>query len=96
MIVLDTNVISELMRPQPEPRVLVWADGLDPGAVAITTMNEAEILHGIARPGRPMAMAMADAVVAATALARRAQLATRDDADFADVGLELINPWNTP
>ena len=28
MIVLDTNVISELMRPQPELRVLAWADGL--------------------------------------------------------------------
>ena len=49
MIVLDTNVISELMRPQPEPRVLAWADGLDPEAVAITAMNEAEILHGLAR-----------------------------------------------
>jgi predicted nucleic acid-binding protein len=140
VIVLDTNVISELMRPQPEPRVLAWADGLDPDAVAITTMNEAEILHGIARLsdgrrkralqqswegliaelfvgrvwgfsseaahwyaellsrrerlGRPMAAA--DAVVAATALAQGAQLATRDHADFADVGLELINPWNTP
>ena len=49
MILLDTNVISELMRPQPEPRVLAWADGLDPDAVAITAMNEAEILHGLAR-----------------------------------------------
>ena len=46
MIVLDTNVISELMRPQSEPRVLAWANGLDPEAVAITAMNEAEILHG--------------------------------------------------
>ena len=49
MILLDTNVISELMRPHPEPRVLAWADGLDPKAVAITAMNEAEILHGLAR-----------------------------------------------
>lgn len=49
MIVLDTTVISELMRPQPEPRVLASADGLDPEAVAITAMNEAEILHGLAR-----------------------------------------------
>ncbi|WP_411875654.1 PIN domain-containing protein [Vulcanococcus limneticus] len=49
MILLDTNVISELMRPQPAPRVLAWADGLDPEAVAITAMNEAEILHGLAR-----------------------------------------------
>jgi hypothetical protein len=36
VIVLDTNVISELMRPQREPRVLAWADGLNPEAVAIT------------------------------------------------------------
>lgn len=49
MIVLDTNVIAELMRPQPEPAVLAWADGLDPADVGITAMNEAEILHGIAR-----------------------------------------------
>ncbi|MCP9910740.1 type II toxin-antitoxin system VapC family toxin [Cyanobium sp. BA20m-p-22] len=49
MILLDTNVISELMRPKPNPGVLGWADGLDPEAVAITAMNEAEILHGLAR-----------------------------------------------
>jgi predicted nucleic acid-binding protein len=54
VILLDTNVISELMRLVPEPKVLAWADGLDPGAVAITAMNEAEILQGLARlqPGR--------------------------------------------
>ena len=49
MIVLDTNVLSDLMRPQPTDSVLAWADQLNPEAVAITAMNEAEILHGIAR-----------------------------------------------
>lgn len=49
MIVLDTNVLSELMRPQPDPRVMAWANGLDLQAIAITAINEAEILHGIAR-----------------------------------------------
>jgi toxin FitB len=39
VIVLDTNVIVELMRPQQEPAVLAWADGLDPAAVGITAMN---------------------------------------------------------
>ena len=29
--------------------MLAWADGLDPEAVAITAMTEAEILHGLAR-----------------------------------------------
>jgi predicted nucleic acid-binding protein len=38
-------------------------------------------------------MATADALIAATALAQGASLATRDGADFADIGLELINPW---
>lgn len=49
MIVLDTNVLSELMRPQPNPQVMDWANGLDPQAIAITAMNEAEIRYGIAR-----------------------------------------------
>jgi predicted nucleic acid-binding protein len=49
VILLDTNVISELMRPKPDPGVLAWANGLDPEAVAITAMNEAEILRGLAR-----------------------------------------------
>ena len=49
MIVLDTNVLSELMRQQPSDPVLAWADQLNSKEVAITAMNEAEILHGIAR-----------------------------------------------
>jgi predicted nucleic acid-binding protein len=49
VIVLDTNVLSELMRPQPDSQVMAWANGLNPQAIAITAINEAEILHGIAR-----------------------------------------------
>jgi predicted nucleic acid-binding protein len=54
----------------------------------------AELLRHRERLGR--SMATADAVIAATALAQGASLATRDWADFADIGLELINPWHTP
>ena len=49
MIVLDTNVLSELMRQQPAAAVLTWANQLSAQDVAITAMNEAEILQGIAR-----------------------------------------------
>jgi predicted nucleic acid-binding protein len=38
VIVLDTNVPSELMRPQPHQRVMDWANGLDPQAIAITAI----------------------------------------------------------
>jgi predicted nucleic acid-binding protein len=30
MVLLDTNVLSELMRPDPHPAVLLWSDQLDP------------------------------------------------------------------
>jgi predicted nucleic acid-binding protein len=49
VIILDTNVLSELMKPEPAASVMAWADQLSAEAVAITAMNEAEILHGIAR-----------------------------------------------
>ncbi|HST42730.1 MAG TPA: type II toxin-antitoxin system VapC family toxin [Conexibacter sp.] len=48
MIVLDTNVVSELMRPAPAPRVLRWVDG--PGAASvITAVTAAELLAGAER-----------------------------------------------
>ena len=36
---------------------------------------------------------MADALIAATAIAHRKTLVTRNVADFEDLGLPLINPW---
>jgi toxin FitB len=39
-------------------------------------------------------MASADAVIAAIALIHGVPLATRNEADFADIGLVLLNPWN--
>jgi len=43
------------------------------------------------RAGR--AMGLVDAMIAAIALANRATVATRDESDFADIGLELVNPF---
>ena len=42
MIVLDTNVISEIFRPQPAPQVVEWLESLT-GDVAITTVTLAEL-----------------------------------------------------
>lgn len=49
MIVLDTNVVSELMRKEPEPRVIEWVDGHPAGDVFLTSVTTAELLYGIAR-----------------------------------------------
>lgn len=47
MLVLDTNVISELMRPVPSASVFEWV-GRQPGAsLFITTVTEAELRYGL-------------------------------------------------
>jgi toxin FitB len=48
MIVLDTNVISELMRPAPEARVEHWLAAQPTASVFTTTITQAEILYGVA------------------------------------------------
>lgn len=50
-----------------------------------------ELLARREQLGRPMATA--NAVIAAIALAKGAQLATRNVGDFTWLGLGLINPW---
>ncbi|HXE44605.1 MAG TPA: type II toxin-antitoxin system VapC family toxin [Conexibacter sp.] len=49
MIVLDTNVLSELMRRRPVARVVRWVDEQDASVLAITAVTVAELLYGVAR-----------------------------------------------
>ncbi|SEL73524.1 type II toxin-antitoxin system VapC family toxin [Halomonas daqiaonensis] len=49
MIVLDTNVLSELMRPVPDVRVIDWLDRQDAMSVTISAITVAEILYGVER-----------------------------------------------
>lgn len=48
MIVVDTNVISELMRREPNPAVLAWMAAQPRAELYTTRINQAEILYGIA------------------------------------------------
>lgn len=47
MIVLDTNVVSELMRPAPAERVVRWVGGQPATSLFTTSITQAEILHGV-------------------------------------------------
>ena len=49
MIVLDTNVISELMRQAPDEGVVRWVDRFLYGEVFITAVTAAELMCGVAR-----------------------------------------------
>lgn len=48
MILLDTNILSELMRPVPEHNVLKWLDLLPSSECYISAITKAEIELGIA------------------------------------------------
>ncbi len=49
MIILDTNVVSELMKPAPDAAVGVWLAGLGGEAVTTTALTAAEIQFGLHR-----------------------------------------------
>ena len=48
MIVLDTNVVSELLRPAPAKQVEAWLSAQDGATVYFTAVGEAELRHGVA------------------------------------------------
>jgi len=47
MIVLDTNVVSELLRPEPSAKVESWLAAQDGTQVYFTTVGEAELRYGV-------------------------------------------------
>ncbi len=47
MIILDTNIISELMRKAPSPDVVRWVASKPRPSLFTTTVTMAEILYGI-------------------------------------------------
>lgn len=65
MIVLDTNVLSELFRPEPDRHVLEWLDDQDAADTATTAVTSAELLYGAARlPAGRRRTALAAAITA--------------------------------
>jgi predicted nucleic acid-binding protein len=63
MTVLDTNVLSELMKPEPSRRVVAWVASRPSASLYTTTLTQAEILYGVAvlTPGKRQAK-LAEAV----------------------------------
>jgi predicted nucleic acid-binding protein len=47
MIILDTDVLAELMRPAVAPQVLGWLDKQDTTELFLTSITQAELLLGL-------------------------------------------------
>ena len=139
MIILDTNVISALMRKVPDGDVVGWLDGQPAESVWITSITLFEARLGIAllpdgkrrraitlafgrlleedlenrvldfdtgaaneaaelsarrqRAGR--SIDIRDTQIAGIALCRHATLATRNTRHFADLEINVIDPWRS-
>jgi toxin FitB len=140
MILVDTNIVSEAMKLQPDRAVTAWMNAQVWDAIYLCTPVLAELRYGIERlargrrkdllaagldrvenelyHGRILSfdqaaaanygrltvsreqqgrrMEQMDALIAAIALTHGAIIATRDVGDFADLGLEVINPFVSP
>lgn len=47
MIVLDTNILSETLRPKPDERVVKWMTAQPRAALFTTTVTRGELLYGV-------------------------------------------------
>jgi predicted nucleic acid-binding protein len=54
MTILDTNVLSEIMKPRPATKVVDWMAAQPAASLYTTSITQAEILHGLMLlpPGR--------------------------------------------
>ncbi len=138
MIVLDTNLLSEPLRRDPDPVVLEWL-AHPAEAFALSAVSVGELLTGVrllpigrrrealgeaienllesfagavlgyderaARvyaelversrsAGRPIGVE--DGMIAAICIANGAALATRNVKDFDGLGIDVLNPWDSP
>ena len=48
MVVLDTNVVSDLLRVAPAPSVEAWLGAQDGASIYFTAVGEAELRYGVA------------------------------------------------
>jgi toxin FitB len=79
VIVLDTNVLSELMRSEPAAAVFAWVSAQPRATLYTTSLSKAEILYGIA--GLPAGR-------------RRLALAAAAEAMFADDFAGRVLPFD--
>lgn len=135
---LDTCVLSEFTKRQPQPEVVQWLAQANEQALFLSVLSVGEIQRGIERlaesrrkdelrqwleqallprfadrllplnaeimllwgtltarqESQGRKMSAFDSLIAATALFHHLTLVTRNEADFANSGVTIVNPWD--
>ncbi len=98
---IDRNVVSEMMRPRPEPRVAAFLDSIAGDGLGLASVTVWEVLDGIGRlaPGKrrrgeALDDHVPDAFLAAAAAATRGlAVVTRNTGEFCNTDVETVDPW---
>lgn len=132
---LDTNVLSELTKPEPDKGVVEFLANLENGYISVLTIHEftygIELQKGNSKRKKQLSKAVdelvsnfqdkilpigqiesavagkirakaqtsgrtihvIDSLIAATASARGLSVVTRNEKDFQDLGIDVVNPW---
>lgn len=137
--ILDTNVVSEMMRSNPETRVARFLDKIAPEGIGLTVVTVWEIYNGIGqlepsrkrkdiaeqfqnvldeffksrifnwtsedakfcakimedkrRLGESLDAHLPDAMLAGTVLRLGSTLVSRNESEFRNTGIRIVNPW---
>jgi len=136
---LDTNVVSEMMRSKPEPLVAGYLDQIAPEGIGLAAITVWEIFNGIGqlevgsrrediahrfqnlldeifehrifdwtaddakfcakimedkrRLGESLDAHLPDAMLAGTAIRSGCGVVTRNESEFRNTGIDIVNPW---
>jgi toxin FitB len=105
MYLIDTNVLSEFRRigtGKGSAQVAAWAKKISSQLQFISVITLLELERGQRRMALvtqcgalhvPDPRPELDAFIAATALVHNLTVVTRNTADFAPLGVKLLNPW---
>lgn len=92
MQLVDTNILSELMRAQPDAGVLAWLQRQEVLAVTTDVARCAGALRGQLQL-RGQTRSQADMLIAATAQIHALTIVTSNVRDFDGCGVAVLNPF---
>lgn len=89
---LDTNVVSETIKPRPAESVLRWIGSRRPSELYLAAITIGELVRGARKAREVEKRERFKRQIASTAIQYRLVVVTRNVRDFLRFDVELLNP----